>query len=79
MMTPGETLENGAVVVDVAIDDHGHTFVLAVIPDRGFGHDPYATWEVVRGVTVSGHYCQNLTQALGDFHERLGWSKARLA
>lgn len=73
MIEPGSTLDNGAVVIDIAANmQTGRTYVLAVIPDHG--GDPYATWEMLPGgTTVQGSYIANLTQAIADFHDRLGY------
>jgi hypothetical protein len=72
----GQPLLNGAVCVDVASNEHGYTFVLAVrtdMPETAIAVDKWVTWEInPKGETFLGHYWDNLNDAVRDFNKRIG-------
>lgn len=72
----GQVLLNGAICVDVASDDSGYTFVLAVRTDtQGDDRviDKWVTWEInPKGETFLGHYWDNLLDAARDLNKRAG-------
>lgn len=63
---PGDRLPNGAIVIAQRGDA-----VLAL--RRGYTYEPFVTWAIgPDGHTFSGHYFNDLTEAVADFNTRAG-------